>query len=39
VLVECGFISNKDDLQILKTKPGEIAKQISNGIVKYLGDR
>lgn len=36
VLVECGFIDSSD-IKYLTTRQEEIAKYISNGIVKYLG--
>lgn len=37
VLVELGFITNKDDAEILKNKQDELATAISKGILKYLG--
>jgi RHS repeat-associated protein len=36
VLVEAGFISNKSDLNILKTKRSEVGQQIATGIINYL---
>ena len=36
VLVEAGFISNKDDINILKNKEDEIINLISKGILDFL---
>ncbi len=36
MLVEAGFISNADDLSVLKSKADEIGGEIAGGIVKYL---
>jgi len=36
VLAELGFLTNKDDAKILKTKQNEAAKAISDGIGNYL---
>ena len=36
VLIECGFISNKDDLEILSKSPEEVAKSIAQGISDYF---
>ena len=40
VLVECGFISNNEDLQKLKTEEYKLqmAMLIADGIIKYKGD-
>lgn len=35
ILVECGFLSNSEDLAILKAKTAEIAQAISAGIEDY----
>ena len=39
VLVECGFISNKADFNIINTDKGRkaIAQGIYNGIIEYYG--
>lgn len=36
VVFECGFISNTTDLEIVKSKPVEIAEKILNGATAYL---
>ncbi|NLB87560.1 MAG: hypothetical protein GX793_10930, partial [Bacteroidales bacterium] len=36
VLVEAGFISNEDDLTILKTKTEEVGQEVAAGIINYL---
>jgi len=36
-LVELGFITNKDDASILKSKQGDIALAVAKGILAYLG--
>lgn len=37
ILVEVGFITNKEDAKIIKEKIEEIAKKIAIGIVEYYG--
>lgn len=41
VLVECGFMSNENELLLLKNKSyqQELAKSIANGILLYLGEK
>ena len=36
-LTELGFITNKDDAQVLKTKEDELALALAKGILNYLG--
>lgn len=36
-LVEMGFISNKEDAEILKNKQNELAESIAKGILDYVG--
>lgn len=35
VLIECGFISNKNDSKIMKENPEKIAEKIALGVQKY----
>ncbi|MFM7709998.1 MAG: N-acetylmuramoyl-L-alanine amidase, partial [Ferruginibacter sp.] len=39
VIVECGFISNANDIQNVKLKSGEIAEKILNGVNAYLSGK
>lgn len=36
-LTELGFITNKDDVAVLKSKQDELALAVAKGILKYLG--
>ena len=36
-LVELGFISNKEDAEILKNKQSELAESVAKGILNFLG--
>ncbi len=36
-LTELGFITNSDDVQVLKTKEKEIAEAVARGILTYIG--
>ena len=37
VLVEAGFISNKNDLQVLQTNTAQVGGSIAAGIIKFMG--
>lgn len=39
VLVECGFITNKDDADIMKHHPESIAEAIAEGVLDFLAAR
>lgn len=41
VLVECGFVSNEEELNLLKNKDYQqnLSKSIANGILIYLGEK
>ena len=36
VLVECGFLTNAEDAQVLKSKPQLVAKAIADGVIGYF---